>query len=100
MPSYEERAVQMESILKASVSASHYGEQTYDISYVSARSFLLSIFINEFRGVYFCRNPNPDVLKELTDSRYSVYDVLPTFFHHDEPWIVLGMLFSCRNIVV
>ena len=27
MPSYEERAVQMESVLKASVTTSYYGEQ-------------------------------------------------------------------------
>lgn len=32
------------------------------------------------------------MLKELTDSRYSVYDVLPTFFEHDDPWIVLAAL--------
>lgn len=31
-------------------------------------------------------------MKELTDSRYSVYDVLPTFFEHDDPWIVLAAL--------
>ena len=30
MPSYDERAVQMESVLKASVTASYYGEQVYD----------------------------------------------------------------------
>lgn len=34
MPSYEERAVQMESILKASVTANYYGEQTFDPTYV------------------------------------------------------------------
>lgn len=33
MPSYEERAIQMESVLKASVSTSYYGEQTHDHRY-------------------------------------------------------------------
>ena len=27
------------------------------------------------------RTPNPDILRELIDSRYTVYDVLPTFFN-------------------
>ena len=34
--------------------------------------------------------PRPEVLKELTDSRYNVYDVLSTFFNHEDPYIVLG----------
>ena len=69
MPSFEERAVQMEAILKQSVTTSYYGEQSHDH-----------------------RNPHPEVLKELTDSRHSVYDVLPIFFNHEDPWIALGML--------
>ncbi|EJD07272.1 acetyl CoA carboxylase [Fomitiporia mediterranea MF3/22] len=69
MPSYEERAVQMEAVLKQSVSTTYYGEQGYDH-----------------------RNPHPEVLKELTDSRHSVYDVLPKFFNHEDPWIALAAL--------
>ncbi|KAI5120256.1 hypothetical protein M0805_004592 [Coniferiporia weirii] len=69
MPSYEERAVQMEAVLKQSVTTSYYGEQGYDH-----------------------RNPHPEVLRELTDSRFSVYDVLPAFFNHDDPWVSLAAL--------
>ncbi|KAF7294479.1 hypothetical protein MKEN_01440400 [Mycena kentingensis (nom. inval.)] len=67
MPSYEERLVQMEAILKSSVSTTHYGEQGYKP-----------------------RTPSAEVLKELSDSRYTVYDVLPAFFHHDDPLVTLA----------
>ena len=30
------------------------------------------------------RTPSAEVLRELTDSRYTVYDVLPAFFNHDD----------------
>ena len=68
MPSYDERKTQMESILKSSVTNSFYGEQGNDV-----------------------RNPATEVLRELVDSRYTVYDVLPTFFNHADPWVALGM---------
>ncbi|KAA1468959.1 acetyl CoA carboxylase [Dentipellis sp. KUC8613] len=68
MPSYEERRVQMESVLKASVSNSYYGEQ----------------------GLGRHTTPSADVLKELTDSRYTVYDVLPAFFADTDPWVTLA----------
>ncbi|KAJ7224331.1 acetyl-CoA carboxylase [Mycena pura] len=67
MPSYEERLVQMESILKSSVSNTHYGELGYRP-----------------------RAPAAEVLKELSDSRYTVYDVLPAFFHHDDPLVTIA----------
>ncbi|KAJ7623271.1 acetyl CoA carboxylase [Roridomyces roridus] len=67
MPSYEERLVQMESILKAAVSNTHYGDSA--------------------NGP---RTPALDVLKELSDSRYTVYDVLPTFFLHDDSLVTLA----------
>ncbi|KAJ6581428.1 acetyl-CoA carboxylase [Mycena capillaripes] len=67
MPSYEERLVQMESILKAAVSNTHYGEQGHGP-----------------------RMPSPEVLKELSDSRYTVYDVLPSFFHHEDALVTLA----------
>ena len=35
--------------------------------------------------------PNPEVLKELTDSKYNVYDILSTFYSHEDPWIILGV---------
>ncbi|OCH83943.1 acetyl CoA carboxylase [Obba rivulosa] len=69
MPSYEERKVQMESILKASVTNSFYGEQGSGV-----------------------KTPSLDVLKELIDSRYTVFDVLPTFFNYSEQWLTLGAL--------
>jgi acetyl-CoA carboxylase/biotin carboxylase 1 len=36
------------------------------------------------------RTPSADVLKELSDSRYTVYDVLPAFFHHEDALVTLG----------
>ncbi|KZW01238.1 hypothetical protein EXIGLDRAFT_603199 [Exidia glandulosa HHB12029] len=69
MPSLKERAVQMEQVLRASVSSSYYGES----------------------GLGH-RMPSAEVLRELTDSRWSVFDVLPTFFAHDDPWIALAAL--------
>ncbi|KAI0796098.1 acetyl CoA carboxylase [Abortiporus biennis] len=64
MPSYEERKIQMESILKASVNTNFYGEQGSD-----------------------SKNPSVDILRELIDSRYTVYDVLPTFFNFTDSGI-------------
>ncbi|KIJ65157.1 hypothetical protein HYDPIDRAFT_89293 [Hydnomerulius pinastri MD-312] len=67
MPSYEERLVQMEAILKASVTSSVYGEQG------TAN-----------------RTPSAEILRELSDSRYTVYDVLPAFFSHEDPIVTLA----------
>ncbi|EGO20512.1 hypothetical protein SERLADRAFT_452608 [Serpula lacrymans var. lacrymans S7.9] len=67
MPSYEERLIQMEAILKTSVTSNFYGEQG---------------------GAN--RTPSPEVLKELSDSRYTVYDVLPAFFSHTDPMVTLA----------
>ncbi|KAG8990813.1 acetyl-coenzyme-A carboxylase, partial [Tulasnella sp. 427] len=69
LPSYQERAVQMESVLKMSITSGYYGESSIN------------------RGL-----PSPDILKELTDSRWVVFDVLPTFFNHDDPWVSLAAL--------
>jgi hypothetical protein len=35
--------------------------------------------------------PSPEVLKELSDSRYTVYDVLPAFFNHEDALVTLGV---------
>jgi acetyl-CoA carboxylase/biotin carboxylase 1 len=35
-------------------------------------------------------------LKELSDSRYTVYDVLPAFFNHQDPIVTLGMCASLQ----
>ncbi|KAF8120989.1 acetyl-CoA carboxylase [Boletus edulis] len=67
MPSYEERLVQMEAILKASVTSSVYGEQGTTN-----------------------RTPSTEILRELSDSRYTVYDVLPSFFSHVDPVVTLA----------
>ena len=40
------------------------------------------------------RTPSADILKELSDSQYTVYDVLPSFFNHNDPLVVLG---KCSN---
>ncbi|KAF8500519.1 acetyl CoA carboxylase [Gautieria morchelliformis] len=69
LPSYEERAVQMEQILKSSVLTSYYGEH----------------------GLGH-RAPAEDILRELSDSRWGVYDVLPTFFSHEDAWVALAAL--------
>jgi acetyl-CoA carboxylase/biotin carboxylase 1 len=37
------------------------------------------------------RTPSADILKELTDSQHTVYDVLPSFFNHQDPLVVFGM---------
>ncbi|KAG8961417.1 acetyl-coenzyme-A carboxylase [Tulasnella sp. 419] len=69
LPSYQERAVQMEQVLKLSITSGYYGE-------ASMR-----------RGL-----PSAEGLKELTDSRWLVFDVLPTFFNHEDPWVALAAL--------
>ena len=40
---------------------------------------------NDFRRI-----PSAEILRELSDSRRTVYDVLPTFFRHDDVSIELG----------
>ena len=69
MPSLEERTSQMEHILRSSVLESRYGERGWDH-----------------------REPNFDVIKEVVDSKYTVFDVLPTFFVHQDPWVSLAAL--------
>ncbi|KAF7770541.1 hypothetical protein Agabi119p4_6515 [Agaricus bisporus var. burnettii] len=68
MPSHEERRIQMETVLKNSVSNNYYGEA----------------------GQSGNRSPSADVLKELSDSRYTVFDVLPSFFSHSDPLVTLA----------
>ena len=41
----------------------------------------------------FHRTPSPEILRELSDSRYTVYDVLPAFFLHADPVVTLGLSF-------
>ncbi|WWD21283.1 hypothetical protein CI109_105767 [Kwoniella shandongensis] len=69
LPSYEERLGQLEQLLKASVTTSYYGAQGSGH-----------------------RLPSGDILKEVTDSRYTVFDVLTTFFDHEDPWVALAAL--------
>ncbi|CCM00738.1 uncharacterized protein FIBRA_02778 [Fibroporia radiculosa] len=69
MPSYEERKIQMQGILKSSVTNSFYGEQGSDM-----------------------KTPSADVLRELIDSRYTVFDVLPTFFNFNDQWTTLAAM--------
>ncbi|KIK60436.1 hypothetical protein GYMLUDRAFT_43751 [Collybiopsis luxurians FD-317 M1] len=67
MPSYEERLGQMEIVLKNSITHQYYGEQG-NASHA----------------------PSADVLRELSDSRYTVYDVLSAFFEHENPMVSLA----------
>lgn len=69
LPSLEERATQMEHILRSSVVESRYGETGWDH-----------------------REPSLEVLKEVVDSKYTVFDVLPIFFGHQDSWVSLAAL--------
>lgn len=69
MPSLEERTSQMEHILRSSVLESQYGESGWGH-----------------------REPDLEKLKEVVDSRYTVFDVLPIFFGHQDPWVALAAL--------
>lgn len=69
MPSLLERTTQMEHILRSSVIESRYGETGWDH-----------------------RTPSYDALKEVVDSRYTVFDVLTTFFAHQDPYVSLAAL--------
>ena len=69
MPSLEERTAQMEHILRSSVVESRYGETGWEH-----------------------RQPDIEVLREVVDSRYTVIDVLPFFFGHQDPWVSLAAL--------
>ena len=69
MPSLEERTSQMEHILRSSVLESRYGESGWEH-----------------------REPNYDIIKEVVDSKYTVFDVLPNFFVHQDPWVSLAAL--------
>ncbi|KJZ76419.1 Acetyl-CoA carboxylase [Hirsutella minnesotensis 3608] len=69
LPSLEERTAQLEHILRSSVIESRYGESGWDH-----------------------REPNLDIIKEVVDSKYTVFDVLPLFFAHEDPWVALASL--------
>ncbi|KAJ3881247.1 acetyl CoA carboxylase [Lentinula edodes] len=67
MPSYEERLGQMETVLKSSVTSQYYGEQVNTV-----------------------HTPSAEVLRELSDSRYTVFDVLSAFFEHEDHMVPLA----------
>jgi acetyl-CoA carboxylase/biotin carboxylase 1 len=69
MPSLEERTSQMEHILKSSVVESKYGESGWEH-----------------------REPDFEAIRDVVDSKYTVFDVLPIFFAHDDPWVALAAL--------
>jgi len=69
LPSLEERTAQMEHILRSSVVESRYGETGWDH-----------------------RQPSLEVIKEVVDSKYTVFDVLTLFFAHEDPWVSLAAL--------
>ncbi|KAI0181126.1 acetyl-CoA carboxylase [Hypoxylon sp. FL1284] len=64
LPSLEERTAQMEHILRSSVVENKYGETGWEH-----------------------REPNLDDIKEVVDSKYTVFDVLSSFFAHEDPWV-------------
>ncbi len=69
LPSLEERRNQMELILRSSVVESTYGESGWEY-----------------------RAPKLEVIKDVVDSKYAVFDVLPLFFAHEDPWVSLAAL--------
>lgn len=69
LPSLDERLVQLEQILKASVTQTVYGE-TAPVP----------------------RTPRVEILKDVVDSRFTVFDVLPAFFNHADQWVGLAAL--------
>ncbi|KAI5291473.1 acetyl-coenzyme-A carboxylase, partial [Ascosphaera acerosa] len=69
LPSLEERRLQMEHILRTSVVRSTYGESGWDH-----------------------RSPELAILKEVVDSKYTVFDVLPMFFCHPDKYVSLAAL--------
>ncbi|KAL3480745.1 acetyl-CoA carboxylase [Aspergillus californicus] len=69
LPSLEERLAQMELILRSSVAESQYGESGTNH-----------------------REPALATLKEVVDSKYTVFDVLPQFFVHKDAWVTLAAL--------
>ncbi|KAL2832844.1 acetyl-CoA carboxylase [Aspergillus cavernicola] len=69
LPSLEERLSQMELILRSSVAESQYGETGWNH-----------------------REPDLSALKEVVDSKYTVFDVLPQFFVHKDAWVTLAAL--------
>ncbi|KAI7893247.1 acetyl-CoA carboxylase [Mucor mucedo] len=74
LPSYEERQAQMYQILKSSVTESVYG------------------------GGSEYRTPSYDAFKDLIDTKFNVFDVLPHFFYHADPYIALAAIeVYCRR---
>ncbi|KAJ2907251.1 hypothetical protein MKZ38_006545 [Zalerion maritima] len=69
LPSLEERKEQMGHILRSSVRESRYGEPGWDH-----------------------REPSIEIIKEVVDSKYTVFDVLTLFFAHEDPWVSLAAL--------
>ncbi|PVU98937.1 hypothetical protein BB559_001149 [Furculomyces boomerangus] len=68
IPSVEERERQMEQILTSSVTEYIYGQ-----------------------GIEY-HTPSYDVIKNLIDSNYYVFDVLQTFFYHRTHWVRLAAI--------
>lgn len=91
MPSFEERLVQMEAVLKNSVTNNYYGEQG-----LGPRLAIL-VILHKVSLIIFSRTPSAEILKELSDSRYTVYDVLPAFFNHEDPMVSLGKFLQLRS---
>ncbi|KAG4303427.1 hypothetical protein PCANB_000328 [Pneumocystis canis] len=69
LPSFNERISQMKHILQSSI---------------------IEIDSNSNKWRY--RTPSLDILRELIDSNYVVFDVLTFFFAHKNPWISLAVL--------
>lgn len=67
LPSLKERSDQLEHILRSSVVVSTYGEVGFER-----------------------KTPNLEILREVIDSKYTVFDVLAQFFGHQDHYVVLA----------
>ena len=69
----------MESVLKNSVSNTYYGESAGATMYVLF--FIIWSLFNQFK-----RTPSAEILRELTDSRYTVFNVPRLFSIMKTQW--------------
>ncbi|ODV62628.1 acetyl-CoA carboxylase ACC1 [Ascoidea rubescens DSM 1968] len=67
LPTFKERSDQLEHILKSSVVETHYGE--IGVSH---------------------RKPQMEILKDVIDSKYVVFDVLTQFLNHKDAYVALA----------
>lgn len=76
LPSFKDRTDQLEYILKSSVTSTNYGDV------VSSGSSLGTVSKH--------KKPQLNVLRDIIDSKYVVFDVLTQFLNHKDPYVALA----------